>query len=286
MKACWMVAALAVAACSRYTGPAAPTPREATQVQAPAVVTWDAAIATFAEVGIPIRAIERGSGLIVSDDVRLGVEGRGLADCGTLNSQPLYPNFASYNALVRGDSASSNVKLTVVWSHVGDKAEVKDCSTSHQFERGFEESVKSRAEDSSTGLAERKAPAPRRKPATPARRPRGTDHSMVPDTANLDYQNARAAQQLLSNPNFSQVIGDLYRKGLIIEFREVAVERLEVELSALAFSTPALDYQLTRLFLAYGTTLTDATNPIVLLMANGEVTGWYSRGGLQWSTAP
>src|SRR5262249_54959430 len=154
--------------------------------QAPADLTWEAVLAHFAEDSIPIQAVERAYGRITSDEVRVGSDGREMADCGKVQSLRLYPNVARYNATVWGDSPSSNVKVTVVWSHRGDTANVKDCSTTHKFERAFEESVKSWAEDSSAVLAGEVRPSRRRKSAGASPRSSGTDHLVLPDTTNLD----------------------------------------------------------------------------------------------------
>ncbi len=132
--------------------------------------TWDAVIDQFAERNIPIRTIERVSGLIVTDDLTVGTDGYWWADCGRItgvstvrrkkqsptaesndssratNASHLGPTRATYNILVRGDSLESTVKATVRWTHVSEKAVVKECTTNHSWERGLEEEVKKGAE--------------------------------------------------------------------------------------------------------------------------------------------
>ncbi len=66
-------------ACLRYSPPA---PRAATRVGATMGATWDAVIDLFAARNIPIRSIERVSGIIVTDILSVGDDGPRWADCG------------------------------------------------------------------------------------------------------------------------------------------------------------------------------------------------------------
>ncbi|MGH9897071.1 MAG: hypothetical protein ACREA0_34765, partial [bacterium] len=50
-----------------YQPPAPPMPRDATEVTASFGRTWDAVIDEFADRNIPIRTIERASGLIATE---------------------------------------------------------------------------------------------------------------------------------------------------------------------------------------------------------------------------
>src|SRR5689334_6312594 len=71
--------------CSSYEPPPPPEPREATHVDASMGRTWDAVIDQFAARNIPIRTIERASGLIATDQLTVGREGYWWADCGKDN---------------------------------------------------------------------------------------------------------------------------------------------------------------------------------------------------------
>jgi len=102
----------------------------------------------------------------------------------------------------------------------------------------------------------------------------------------LDSADARPNNLLLSFEGFRRAIGDMQRKGLLLGYRESALERLEVDLTATAFGEPTLEYQLTRLFLAYGGTMNDDTQPTLVVRANGQQVGLYTRSGLQWDAAP
>jgi hypothetical protein len=104
-------------------------------------------------------------------------------------------------------------------------------------------------------------------------------------SATLDSADARPNNLLLSFEGFRRAIGDMQRKGLLLGYRESALERLEVDLTATAFGEPTLEYQLTRLFLAYGGTMNDDTQPTLVVRANGQQVGLYTRSGLQWDAA-
>jgi hypothetical protein len=259
-------------ACNSYQAPLPPAPRDATHVSASAWQTWDAVVDLFAARSIPIRTIERASGFVATDELSVGPEGRKWADCGKLNSVRLGPERAIYNVLVRGDSASSSVKATVRWTYSATKLGTIECSTSHAWEEGFEAEVKADAEGGRTGrhaatLSPGVAPAP------------GSDGQ------SRSAANARPNNLLLSFEGFSRAMGDMRRKGMILGYREAALERLEVDLTARAFGEPTLEYQLTRLFLAYGATMDEDTQPTLVIRANGQQVGLYTRSGLRWDTA-
>jgi hypothetical protein len=246
-------------ACNSYQAPLPPAPRDATQVSASAGQTWDAVVDLFAARNIPIRTIERASGFVATDELSVGAEGRKWADCGKLNSMRLGPERAIYNVLVRGDSATSSVKATVRWTYSAAKLGTIECSTSHAWEEGFEAEVKTHVE----GVrAARHAAA------------------LAPGAANTRPNNL-----LLSFAGFNRAMGDMRRKGMILGYREAALERLEVDLTARAFGDPTLEYQLTRLFLAYGGTMDEDTQPTLIVRANGQQVGLYTRSGLRWDAA-
>jgi hypothetical protein len=245
--------ALVCAACTSYQAPLPPAPHDATHVSASAGQTWDAVVDVFAARNIPIRTIERATGLVATDELTVGTEGRKWADCGKLNSVLLGPDRAIYSVLVRGDSATSSVKVTARWTHSAAKPGAIECSTNHAWEEGFEAAVKTHAERGS------KEPPP--------------------------GANARPNKLLLSFEGFSRAIGDMRRKGMILRYREAALERLEVDLTAWAFGEPTLEYQLTRLFLAYGGTMDEDTQPTLVVRNNGRQVGLYTRSGFQLDAA-
>jgi hypothetical protein len=245
--------ALVCVACNSYQAPPPPAPRDATKVRASAGQTWDAVVDLFAARNIPIRTIERATALVATVELPAGAEGRKWADCGKRKSVLLGPERAIYNVFVRGDSVTSSVKATVRWTRSDAKRRVIECSTTYAWEEGFEASVKAHAERAS------KEPS------------RGA--------------NARPNNLLLSFAGFSRVMGDMRRKGMILRYREAALERLEVDLTASAFREPTLEYQLTRLFLAYGGTMEEDTQPTLIVRKNGLQVGHFTRSGLQWDAA-
>jgi hypothetical protein len=256
-----------VTACGGYRPPDAPEPRDATRVDASVTRAWDAVVEQFATRNIPIRTVERASGLIVTDQLAVGREGRSWADCGKAHGRAYRPNAASYNVLVRGDSSAATVKATVRWTLADLKGNSVQCVTTHTWEREFEALVKEQAEA-----------APSATTAAPvARAPTAAGAEEY-----VDSSNARPNEILLTFPQFSRAVGDVIRKDIILSYREAALERLEVELSAKAFTEPTLEYHLTRLFLAYSGTLASPTAPAVILRANGQPVGRYSRAGLRW----
>ena len=89
-----LVFALVCAACNSYQAPLPPAPRDATHVSASAGQTWDAVVDLFAARDIPIRTIDRATGLVATDELSVGTEGRKWADCGKLNSVLLGPDRA------------------------------------------------------------------------------------------------------------------------------------------------------------------------------------------------
>jgi hypothetical protein len=106
-------------------------------------------IEVFAERNIPIRTMERASGFISTDP--LGVDpqtGKAYADCGTIMGMPIPADRATYNVLVRGDSAQSTVKVTVRFTQGGSANDPRliECSTKGTWESEFEADVKQRAE--------------------------------------------------------------------------------------------------------------------------------------------
>src|SRR5690242_4566928 len=104
------VVALVLLAACQMTPPAPPAPRSGMEVSASFGKTWSAVIDVFAERNIPIKTIDRASGLVVAEPQGVPTRTDGLADCGTIIGRPIYPDHATWNVLVRGDSARSTVK--------------------------------------------------------------------------------------------------------------------------------------------------------------------------------
>jgi hypothetical protein len=126
--------------------------------------TWDAVIDLFAERNIPIRTMERASGFIATEQLSVNAEeGLRWADCGKakwpfggkrrdkegkeVDYSRIAPDQAIYNVLVRGDSAESRVKVTVLWQYAGiNGRRAVECSTKGVWEWEMESTIQQRAE--------------------------------------------------------------------------------------------------------------------------------------------
>lgn len=144
---------IGVGACST-TPPAPPVPRSAVPVNASFGRTWDAVIGLFADRNIPIKTVDRSSGLIVAEAQAISASAwsDSLADCGATTLGAHYrATAASWNVLVRGDSTRSTVKATVRFvagnpSFPSANAGV-ECSSRGNWELALEQRVKSAAEE-------------------------------------------------------------------------------------------------------------------------------------------
>lgn len=151
-----VIAVSAALGCS-YTRPASVAPeRSPMVVNAPVDQTWRAVIDHFADSNIPIRTIDRGSGLIATDDLLIQdpTEARlSWADCGSKVGEPVAAEKAVYNVRVResGDTLST-VQITVRWSAPTVRDAWTDqnvqpvCVTTGTWEEMAERSIKERAE--------------------------------------------------------------------------------------------------------------------------------------------
>jgi hypothetical protein len=146
-----LIVLLAVCAC-QPVAPAPPTPRNAVDVSASFGRTWDALIDQFAARNIPIKTIDRSSGFIATDALKTSLADSSWSDCGKDWMQTVIrPTDATYNAVVRGDSSGSNLRVTVRWvangvAHIGSQGSFVECSTRGTWEAEFERLVKAAAE--------------------------------------------------------------------------------------------------------------------------------------------
>lgn len=128
------------------------------EVRASFAKTWEAAVDVFAERNIPIKTVDRASGLIVAEVQAVSVKDSvGLADCGSnALGIKLWPDVATWNLLVRGDSTRATVKANVRFVMVTgstrglfgteQQGTVTDCSTLGKWETDFETQLKAAAE--------------------------------------------------------------------------------------------------------------------------------------------
>ena len=143
---------LTVAACIPTPIPP-PAPRTGTSVSSSFDRAWNGVIDVFTARNIPIRNIEKASGLVVTEPLLVNDRSATQwADCGNSMGIPLLPTNATYNVLVRGDSARANVRVTVRWMRAGaargfsTAQVVEECSTRGVWENSFESEVKRIAE--------------------------------------------------------------------------------------------------------------------------------------------
>lgn len=125
--------------------PAAP-PRPDTGINAPFSKTWDAVVDYFARSSIPVKTIDHSSGLIAAEATVLTGDNSAYATCsnGFLKFQA---RGASFNALIRGDSTHSTVRVTTNWmtpAPAGSKPIA--CVSSDLWEKQFESAIKTKAE--------------------------------------------------------------------------------------------------------------------------------------------
>ena len=89
--------------------------RPAVTVTASKDSLWDSVIDEFANDNIPIKSMEKVSGLIVGE--RSGISGQtfaqSLSDCGNVNGVPITATVMHYNVIARGDKNNSTVRVTV-----------------------------------------------------------------------------------------------------------------------------------------------------------------------------
>lgn len=277
-----LVGAVLSSACSAYKPPAPPTPREATEVAASMGNTWDAVIDMFAARNIPIRTIERASGIIATDQLSVGDEGFRWADCGQHNGTTLSPDAAIYNVLVRGDSTSAVVKATVRWTRANASA-VSECSTSHVWERELETAVKAQAEA-------HQAEAPH---ATPSASP-GTDGLAPPTFATAGTappagggppasagRGLRSGVELLGEATFATAVSELQSLAALQGFGETGRDTLTVQLTDAGIRSLAIRHYLRRLFYAYRYANELRTDTLLLLTHGGRIVATYSETGLE-----
>jgi len=267
-------ACVLVAGCTTYKPPPPPTPRDASLVTASMGQTWDAVIDLFATRNIPIRTIERASGLIVTDALRVGQEGNTYASCGTVNGKVLAPDRATYNVLVRGDSNMATVRTTVLWTRTEEPV-VPECTSTFIWERALETDVKARAERQGRQVARETVhlrPVP---PGQPSPAPAAAPAPGGPPAI-------RSAQQLMDNLGFRRAMADAQRIGIVTDFHEIAIDTLALDLADAALTSASTSHSLSGLYLAYRGTTGYRPGSAMKLFHDGQSIGWYNNAGLTW----
>jgi hypothetical protein len=263
--------------------------------------TWDAVIDLFATRNIPIRTIERASGIIATDGLRVEYEsGAKWADCGKHGRSHYRATTGIYNVLVRGDSTRSTVRTTVRWSYITLKLNL-DCTSNYVWERELEQDVKERAEaehQRKPRHAAQPATTPQARPPLEVETPSTTSPSSnapaassqgtapdLPQESRDPSSSAgefRSKDELMKSVTFRRAVADVLRLKIITDFRELRPDTLTVDLGDGALSSASTEYNLGRLYLAYRTTTDYSGEGALELHHGGRRVGLYVPGRLTW----
>jgi hypothetical protein len=198
------------------------------------------------------------------------------------------------------------VKATVRWSSYVSQAADTECSTTYEWERGFEAQIKQLAERQSGAMAGVpagvEAPPPtsvsstgkqtRDKVVTPSK-PAASPQAGSIDRDSAASRKAREAEaalararlprsnaELLQAQTFKLAVADGTRLGLIDAYGETARDTLVVDLTDQAMASSGLEYQLGRLFKGYLDTTGRSTTSMLELRHAGRRVGEYTWNGL------
>jgi hypothetical protein len=143
---CVLVAAVGGGACAPQPPQLAPRPVPAAEIAAPFDRVWGAVIDHFADNSVPIRTLEKASGLIVTESMLVPLGRIDLADCGKDSlGEYVGPSHAAYNVRVTGDSAKSSVRVTATFSNQRS-ALYPQCVSRGNYERVLISSIRYRME--------------------------------------------------------------------------------------------------------------------------------------------
>ena len=143
-----VVASALVGCVPAYTPPAVAPEREPEAVNVSSGRVWDELVEWFARRNLPIRTIDRSSGLLVAEPMIVAgsfQERLPYADCGKKGYVELAPTNAIYNVLVRGDSTRATVRVNVRFSHRSQDFGSFECESKGVWERELETVIRERA---------------------------------------------------------------------------------------------------------------------------------------------
>jgi hypothetical protein len=141
---------LVLVGCAPFQPPPPPAPRTGTVVDVSFSKAWDAVIDIFSEKNIPIKTMDRSSGLIVAEIARVNDNEysdpsiKNWNNCGGWGQTlRVYANRVTYNIVVRGDSTRSTVRANFLWEHKGQGQYATDmpCSTTGYLESEWEKRI-------------------------------------------------------------------------------------------------------------------------------------------------
>lgn len=126
--------------------PSAPPPRPDTQVNASFSRVWDAVVDRFARSSVPVKTIDRSSGLIAAESMRINGDLSSYGGCNVMGVRNAPPVGAGFNVLIHGDSTRSSIVVTADWIGVDGAGNRIGCVTTGKWEQEFEAAIKARAE--------------------------------------------------------------------------------------------------------------------------------------------
>lgn len=159
--------------CFKYTPPSMRPIRSPSVIAAPFDSTWGAVISWFAERNIPIRTIEKASGIVVAEPSQFDIRNREAildakgkqrretsgagqlmfgpplyADCGQIAGlPPIDPSSAVFNVRVTGDAKSSTFQVNVRFAGTqfsDPKSAAAQCVSTGRWESEIEAFVRAR----------------------------------------------------------------------------------------------------------------------------------------------
>lgn len=126
--------------------PPAPALRSDTQVNGSFGKTWDAVVDYFARSSIPVKTIDRSSGLIAAEATRMAGDNSRFATCNILGLRNVAPEGGTFNVIIHGDSTRSMIRVTANWIGLDGKGDRIDCVSHDTFEQEFEAAIKAKVE--------------------------------------------------------------------------------------------------------------------------------------------
>lgn len=151
-----VIAVLALAGCLEVIPPTPAPARPQATIDASVDATWDAVIEVFASENIPIQTLDRSSGLLVAERVRVSrSDADRWASCGGVKHgldpvREIHATHAAFNVLVRSRGEGSTARVTVHWISRNPNDPMRpdhvECETTNEWEAGLEARIKRTAE--------------------------------------------------------------------------------------------------------------------------------------------
>lgn len=114
-------------------------------IPAPLDATWNALVALFGERGWPIATIDKGSGIIATDWLKMP---DGYADCGSAPLARIVGTKGRFNVIVRGEDDGTRITVNARFQQVrtfDGQAGVVECTSTGRVEAEVQSKVEERA---------------------------------------------------------------------------------------------------------------------------------------------